>query len=378
MKIALVHDYLNEFGGAERVLLALSEIYPQAPIYTIYARKSSKAYQEFKDKKIVESWFACLPFSDKLISPLRFLVPFIWGTFDFKDFDLVITSASWGITKGMRNAKLEICYLHTPPRYLYGYETSRNWQNKWYGGLVKIYALIVNHFLRIYDFKKAQTVDYFIVNSQNVGQRVEKFYRRKDYQVIYPPVEIKKFLKIKEKILKAKVEIQKNDYYLTGGRMTAAKNFDLIIKACQKAEVVLKIFGTGVEEKNLKKLAGKNVHFLGSISDQELTRHYQGAKAFILAQKDEDFGITSVEAAAAGTPVVAYRGGGYLESITEGKTGVFFDELTVESLTKVIKRFNQMKWDKRVLQNHAKKFSNERFKIEIKDFVKKHARITRS
>jgi len=373
MKVALVHDYLNEFGGAERVLLALSEIYPKAPIYTIYAKKSSRAYQQFKNKEIIESWFSRLPFPDKLISPFRFLIPLVWRSFSFKKYDIVITSASWAVTKGFKKGTKtkEFCYLHTPPRYLYGYETSRHWQEKWYGGLVKTYALVVNHFMRIYDFNQAQKVDYFMVNSQNVGRRAEKFYRR-DYKVIYPPVNIQKFLSTKTIAIDG-------SYFLAGGRLTAAKNFDLIIKACRKTNASLKIFGTGVEERFLRKLAKGKVEFLGSVTDEQLASYYKNAKGFILAQKDEDFGITPIEAAAAGTPVIAYQGGGYLETVVVGKTGIFFNELTVDSLAKAIRRFSkqslplrgQMKWNKKTLQSHAKKFSKERFKKEMESFISK-------
>jgi len=369
-KVALVHDYLNEFGGAERVLLALSEIYPKAPIYTIYAKNNSAAWEHFKDKKIVESWFSHLPYSYKLISPLRFLIPFIWKRFDFSGYDVVITSASWAVTKGMKNAKKEICYLHTPPRYLYGYDTSRNWQNKWFSGLVRTYALVVNHFMRMYDYNQAQKVDHLIVNSKNIGKRVEKFYRRDDYKVIYPPVNTYQFRQ------RPVYQLSDTNYYLTGGRMVAAKNFDLIIKACQKEGVSLKLYGSGIEENKLKKLNGENVEFLGKISDSELINYYRGAKAFIVAQKDEDFGITPIEAAAAGTPTIAYRGGGYLESVVNGKTGIFFDELTVDSLTKAIKKFEKLSFKKSDLTNHAKKFSEERFKKEVVQFVNKYAGAT--
>jgi glycosyltransferase involved in cell wall biosynthesis len=365
-KIALVHDYLNEFGGAERVLLAISDLYPDAPIYTIYSKKSSPAYKHFKNKKIIESWFSYLPFADKLISPLRFLIPFIWNNFDFSDYDLVITSASWAVTKGMqmgkRPARLgrEICYLHTPPRYLYGYDTSRDWNNKWFSGAVKFYTLIVNHFMRVYDFNHAQKPDLIIVNSKNVGVRVEKFYRRKDYIVIHPPIDINKF-KIKK--------TAKQDYFLTGGRLVAAKNFDLIIKACQASKVKLKIFGTGVESANLKKLANSNTQFLGNVSEEQLAELYQGARAFIVAQRDEDFGITPIEAAAADTPTIAYKGGGYLETVIDKKTGIFFDELTVESLTKTIKQFEKLKFNQKTLQNHAQKFDLKNFQKSFQKAV---------
>ena len=163
MKAAIVHDYIKEFGGAERVLEALCEIYPDAAIYTAFVDKNSSAYSHFKNKKIVSSWFNLLPFAGKLASPLRFLTPFIWGSFNFKDFDVVISSASWFITKGFKrsNSKfIEICYCHTPPRWLYGYTTSVNFQKF---AIVRAYAAIVGHFLRLYDFKRAQKVNFFII-----------------------------------------------------------------------------------------------------------------------------------------------------------------------------------------------------------------------
>jgi len=368
MKIALVHDYLNEFGGAERVLLTLSEMYPKAPIYTIYKKNNSSAGKAFKDKKVVESWFGELPIPDKLISPLRFLIPLIWKSFDFSKYDLVITSAAWAVTKGMPGAKKEVCYLHTPPRYLWGYDTSRNWQNKWFSGLIKIYAIFVNHFMRNYDFTQAQKVDFFIANSKNVGKRIEKFYRRKDHKVVYPPINIPK----NTNYLSAQSdELLATNYYLTGGRLVASKNFDLIIKASKKANAKLKIFGTGVEENNLKKIAKNNIEFLGRVSDKELASLYVNAKAFIVAQKDEDFGMTPVEAASYGTPTIAYRAEGYLESVVDGKTGIFFDELTPESLSSAIKRIEDKKWNKTTIKNHAKKFSRERFEREIRQIVAK-------
>ena len=195
MKIALVHDYLNQFGGAEKVLEALCEIWPEAPIYTIYSKMGKKGKMgkmgRIGEAKIIESWFGKLPFCDKLISPLRFLIPLIWGSFNFDEYDLVISSASWAVSKGfaLRQAQgkvKEICYCHTPPRYLYGYETSRNWKKHWY---IRVYATIVNHFMRMYDYNQAQKVTFFIANSREVQARIKKFYRRESV-VINPPVEI--------------------------------------------------------------------------------------------------------------------------------------------------------------------------------------------
>ncbi len=369
MKIALVHDYLNEFGGAERVMFALSRIYPKAPIYTIYYKKDSLCGKIFRNKKIIESWFSYLPFPEKLISPLRFLVPLIWSRFDFSDYDLVITSASWAVTKGMKNAKCEICYLHTPPRYLWGYDTSRNWEGFWLAGAVKIYAFIVNHFMRMYDFSQAQKVAFFIANSKNVAKRIEKFYKAKNYKVVYPPIKIFK----KDKRLSSRIG-KNNEYFLTGGRMVRTKNFDLIIKAAEIAKVNLKVFGSGVEEDRLKKNAGKNVEFLGRVSDKELAVLYANSKAFIVAQKDEDFGMTPLEAASFGVPTIAYRKEGYLESVVEEKTGLFFDNLSAKSIASVIKKSKKIKWNKDLIKSHAKKFSEVRFRKEIRSIIREVCR----
>jgi len=365
MKIALVHDYLNEFGGAERVLLALSEIYPQAPIYTAFYKKGSPAWERFKDKKIKVSWAHYIPFFSKYLhSPLRFLAHFIWWSFDFSKFDVVIGSAGWYITKGFRKGQktIEICYCHTPPRWLYGYKTSIEFQKYW---PVRIYAAIVGHFMRMYDFNSAQKVDYFIANSKNVAERIKKFYRR-DSTVIYPPVELPEIPKVK-----------KGNYYLVISRIVGGKGLDLAVKAAIKLGLQLKIAGKPagyyMEYKKLEKLSRKNVEFLGYVSDKQLTRLYAGAKAFLALSEDEDFGITPVEAQLAGTPVVAFRGGGYVESVVDGKTGIFFDEPTVESLAAAIKKFEKTRINSQDCIAQAKKFSKSRFKTEIVDFVNKHA-----
>lgn len=367
MKIALVHDYLIDYGGAERVLSTLHEIYPDAPIYVSIYRKNNlgKFAKEFEGIKIIQSWFGYLPFADKIVSPLRFLLPLIWNSFDFSRFDLIITSASWAVTKGLAKGKTkEICYLHSPPRYLYGYDTSRNWKGKWFSKFVDIFALVVNHFMRMYDFRKAQKVDFFIANSKNTGTRIEKFYKRFDYKVIYPPVDVLE-------IINFQTEIEDSNYYLTGGRFVASKNFDLIIKACIKAKVKLKIFGSGIEERNLKSLQDNSIEFLGRVDDQKLVSLYRNAKAFIVAQVDEDFGITPIEAAAAGCPTIAYRGGGYLETVIDGKTGVLFNDLSVESISQAVKRLERIKIDPEDFIKQAKKFSKERFKKQITAFTKK-------
>lgn len=367
MKVALVHDQISEYGGAERVLETLSEMYPDAPIYTAFYKKDSLAWKRFKNKKIIPSWAHYIPFfSTKLHSPLRFLAPWIWGSFDFSKYDVVITSASWYITKGVTLSRkpVEICYCHTPPRWLYGYRTSVEWQRFW---PIKLYGTIVGHFMRMYDYSASQKVDYFIANSEEVKARIKKFYSR-DAEVIYPPVSLSQ---------KSKVESQnsRRDYYFIVSRIVGAKGLDLAVETALKLGIKLKIAGAPAgyytEHNKLREMAKGKVEFLGHVSDEELVELYSGAKAFFALAKDEDFGITPVEAMACGTPVIAYHGGGYKETVVDGKTGIFFHELSVSSLVDAVKKFERLTIRQEDCRKQAEKFSKERFKREIAAFVQK-------
>ncbi len=388
MKVALVHDYIKEYGGAERVLEALCEIYPDAPIYTAFYKKGSVAYEHFKNRRIIASWAQYFPFFAKLASPLRFLTPLIWGSFNFKDYDLVISSASWYITKGfgqgpktpnsksqIQNKPIEICYCHTPPRWLYGYTTSVNFQKH---KIVRVYARVVGHFLRLYDYERAQKVNYFIANSKEVAGRIKKFYGR-DSTVIYPPVSLP------HADSKSRIANSKNrDYFFIVSRIVGAKGLDLAVDAALKADFKLKIAGSPAgyyfeHEKLVNKAGSKsNIEFLGQVSDEELAFLYSGAKAFLALSKDEDFGITPVEAMLFGTPVIAFNGGGYKETVVEGKTGVLFDDYSVKGLIEAIKKFDKLSIKDVDCTSQAENFSKEKFKREIKEFVEKNARIAGS
>lgn len=382
MRVALVHDQLNEFGGAERVLLALSEMFPEAPIYTAYYKKNSPAYQQFKKRKIIASWAQKIPFFDKLASPLRFLAPLIWESFDFRGLDLIISSASWYITKGLIIPvnTLHVSYIHTPPRYLYGYETSIDFKKNFF---TRLYANLVNPFLRKYDFLSAQRPDVLIANSENTRKRIKKFYHR-DATVIYPPVELPI---LKRSDLSERSDLNRPEsrqYFLIVSRLVGGKGIQMAVEACTELNLPLKVVGRAAgwsrEYQHLKSISKSNIEFVGSASDPELVKLYSGAKAFLALARDEDFGITPVEAMLCGTPVIAYRGGGYLETVIDGKTGIFFDEYNVESLKKVLSviaspsasrgrgnLFNSAK-----IQKHASKFSKERFEKEIKSLINKN------
>lgn len=379
MKVALVHDYIKEYGGAERVLEALHEIYPDAPVFTaVYLPEFLGPHRErFNNWNIKTSLAQVLPFKDKLISPLRIIAPILFKSFDFSNFDVVIVSATGAYTSNNLKFKIsnlkfkkpvQICYCHTPPRYLYGYATARKWKNNW---IFRILGELANHFLRLIDFKSAQNVDFFIANSRNVAERIKKFYK-KDSKVIYPPVEIG----IRNKNHSSKF-IVPNSYFLAGGRIARPKHIDLIIEACIEINAPLKIFGRGFagydselriknSESRIKK---SRIEFLGEVSDGKKLELMKNAKAFIIAAEDEDFGITPVEAMSMGTPVIAFKSGGVLESVVEGKTGLFFNELTVKSLRKAIKQFEKTKFNSDNIIKHAQKFSKENFKEKISTFV---------
>ena len=394
MKIALVHDFLREYGGAERVLEAIHEMWPEAPLYTSFVDWGSLGDQgyRFKNWDIRTSWVQHHWFIKKFISPLRFLAPKIWGSFDLSDYDVVISSSGWFMCRGValnlslrakrsnlsdqgiaaspaaprndiKNRSLHICYIHHPPRNLYGYATGSDLQKYW---PVRFYAAIINFFLRHYDFETAQKVDYFIANSEETARRVQKFYRR-EAAVIYPPINSPQ-PPLKLRGGKGGVTSERS-YFLSVGRLTYSKRVDLAIGACNKLKLPLKIVGTGKEEAFLKSIAGPSVEFLGSVSDEELAGLYAGAKALIFCALDEDFGMVPVEAMAHGTPVIALAQGGIVETVMDGKTGILFYEPTVASLIKAIRKLKGDWGDRCRVQ--AEKFGKERFKKELRKFVKK-------
>ena len=379
MKVAIVHDYIKEYGGAERVLEALHEVFPDAPVYTtVYLPEFLGPHREgFENPPdgeakwdIKTSFLQFSPFKSKLISPIRLVAPFVFKSFNFSKFDVVIVSATGAYSpnniskkrQGTSNKLIQICYSHTPPRYLYGFATAREWKNNL---IFRVFGELANHFLRLVDFKSAQNVDYFIANSQNVAGRIKKFYR-KDSTVIYPPATLSLARRAGPP-----VNHESRKYYLAGGRLARPKHIDLIVETFSKLNLPLKIFGRGFAgyELELKQKAKSKIKFLGEVTDEEKLKLMKNAKAFIFASEDEDFGITPVEAMSMGTPVIAYRSGGVLETVVDEKTGLFFDELSINSLSEVLKRFNKMKFNPQELIKYAQKFSKDRFKKEIKSFV---------
>jgi glycosyltransferase involved in cell wall biosynthesis len=368
MKIALIHDYLREYGGAERVLDTLHEIYPDAPLYTSFVdfRALGTHAERFKTWDIRTSWVQHNWFVKKFHSPLRFLAPKIWSSLDLSGFDVVLSSSGWFMCRGVTVEKpaVHICYIHHPPRNLYGYATGSTIQKY---QLVRMYAALINHNLRKYDYETAQKVDYFIANSKETARRVAKFYRR-DSTVIYPPIELPKNVKV----------AGKREYYLSVGRLSWAKRVDVIIHACNTLQLPLKIVGSGKEEMALRKIAGPTIEFVGSVSDSELATMYASAKALIFCALDEDFGMVPVEAMGHGTPVIGLNQGGVRETVVDGKTGILFEKPETAAIEDAIKKFENGLGKKgtdtaKQCVSHAQKFSKERFKREITEFVEKHS-----
>ncbi|MCA9372190.1 glycosyltransferase [Candidatus Woesebacteria bacterium] len=365
MKIALVHDQLQEFGGAERVLVALKKIYPQADVYTSFynPRGLGEHNKHFEGWHIHESWASRIPFFGKLYSPLRFLAPWIWESFDFSAYDVVMSSSGWYMSKGIitKPDTQHICYLHHQPRYLYHYPTAVEWQKYL---PVNIYAHIINHGLRMWDFESSQRVDFFIANSEETKSRIKKFYRR-DAHVIYPPVAIPATIS---------ESAENKNYFVTTARLARAKHIDLLIKAANKKKFSLKIIGRGRDEEYLRSIAGPTVEFLSYVEDKAFANIYQQAKAFLFAAEEEEFGIAPVEAMGYGLPVVAYASGGLKETVKHKKNGYLFNALTVDALLEQIAALDNLSKQKyHEMQQAARKeaecYSFAVFEKHIKQFV---------
>lgn len=357
MKVAIVHDFLNQYGGAERVVEAFKDVFPDAPVYTSIF-EPHKLSERMREWEVITPKTDVFPFFNRLSKYYTFLLPLMFENFHLQEYDVILSSTAH-FAKGVltRPDQMHICYCHTPPRFLYHYETEINRRKKI---LYKPILLFLDHYLRVWDYLAAQRVNYFITNSINTKKRIGKFYRR-DAVVIYPPVSLDK---------KRMEDIRKNkgEYLLIVSRLAAYKRIDLAIEACNKLNKKLIIVGTGKEEKRLSAIAGESIEFKGEVPDDVLAEYYYNCQGVIFPGED-DFGIVPIEAMFFGKPVIAYKKGGVLESIIPGKTGEFFEEQTVESLASVLEKFNYQKYNTGECLKQAEKFSKQRFQKEIKSFV---------
>lgn len=355
MKIALVHDYLAQDGGAERVLRAFHELWPEAPIFVLFANPG--AVEGFADADIRESFIRWLPFGRTKFQWYLPLMPLATERHNLHEFDVVLSSTS-AFAKGVltRPDTVHISYCHTPTRYLWT-DTHEYIADLPYNPFVKALLPRLIHRLRMWDQMSVDRVDHFIANSGTVHARIQKYYRR-DSDIIYPPVAFEQF-SIAEKV---------GDYFVTGGRLVPYKKFDLLIKVFNRLGWKLKIYGSGPALADLQKMAKPNIEFVGRVTDAEKAVLLRGAKAFLHPQV-EDFGITPLEAMACGRPVIAYGVGGATETVIPGKTGVLFHDQSWETVYQVLQEFDAEAWDSQAIRDWAERFSTERFKTRIKQYI---------
>lgn len=355
MKIALVHDFFTQWGGGERVLKYFSEIWPEAPIYLI--AQDEKLVAEFlPDKKVISSFLQKYPGMPKSFKYYLALMPRAIESFDFSDFDLILSDSS-AYSKGaiIKKPGRHVCYLHTPTRYLTSDKEEYLKNAPIPLPLIgrPIVKQITNNLTR-WDLQASRRPDYLIANSNYIAQRTLTYYQRTPDEVIFPPVDTDFFIPAQ------KIE----DYWLLIARAEPYKRTDLAILAANKLGLKLKVVGGGTKLEELKKISGKTVEFLGRVSDHELVALYGKSIGFIFPPK-EDAGMTPLEAMSTGRPVLAFGQGGALESIVPGVTGDFFHQQTVDSLVKAIKKFRPENFNPEVIRLHAKKFDKKIFKDKI-------------
>lgn len=355
MKLALVHDYLIQDGGAERVLRAFAEIWPEAPLYVLFHDR--KRWPEFRGREVRTSVLQKMPGAIRYYRWTLPLMPAATEHHDLGEFDVVLSSAS-AFAKGVvtRPDALHICYCHTPTRYLWT-DTHSYLKDLRTNRFIKFMLPFVLTSLRMWDRTSAVRVDKFIANSQTVASRIKKYYERTS-DVIHPPVDCSKFY----------ISNPVGNYFLAGGRLVAYKRFDLAIQVFNRLGLPLIIFGRGPYEDRLRAMAKKNVQFVGHIPDEEKAKLLSRCIAFIHPQL-EDFGLLPLESMASGRPVIAFGRGGAFESVVEGKTGKFFHEQTWEALLDTVINFKPEQYEAREIRAWSEQFDLARFKGRVKEYV---------
>lgn len=362
-RVALVHDFLTSFGGAERVLQSLRKLYPEAPVFTLLSDVAVVSRLGIPEDLVRASWLRHFPVF--LRKRPRLLLPFFAvavESYDLRDYDLVISSSgAWSKGIVTRLHTRHIAYLHSPMRFAWD-EHASYLKNLGLSKPFRILGRLMLTYLRVWDFGAADRPDVLLANSDYTKRRIAKYYR-KESRVVYPPVLFPG----------VSAPVPKGDYFLVVSRLTRSKKIDMAVEAMNKLGLSLKVAGIGPEEASLRKMAGKKVEFLGKVSDEELVHLYQGARALIIPS-EEDFGLVAVEALSAGTPVIAYGSGGVCEIVEDGQTGLFFLSDMPEILAEAIKRFleKEVDFDALALRQAAERFTEERFLREMRQLIGEH------
>lgn len=358
MKAAIVHDYLNQYGGAERVLEAFHELFPGAPVFTIvYDRK---ALPQFRDWDIRPSFVQKMPFAKSRYRNFAFLFPKAARSFNLKGFDLVISSThAWGKGIDLDRGACHICYCLTPMRYIWDLHEDYL-KHEHINPVIRAFLPLLAGRMRRWDVATSQTVKYYIAISETVARRIKDYYKR-DSIIIYPPCDTDFFRPTASPV--------DEGYYLTVSRLKAYKRIDILIEAFNILNLPLKIVGAGAELSRLKRMTNENIEFVGHVEDERLVTLYQNCKAFVFAGH-EDFGLTMAEAQACGKPVIAYAKGGAQEIVIERKTGLFFYEQAPEALLAAVKEFRGLKFDYNFIREQSLRFKKETFKGKMRQFIK--------
>ncbi len=367
LRVALVHDFLIQYGGAERVLEAMSEMFPEAPVYTLLYDKE-KMRGKFADRNIRTSFLQKFPkFLQKRYKYLLPLMPVAPETFDLRDFDLVISSSgAWSKGIVTRLNTIHVGYIHSPMRFIWDANEEYLREQK-RGRILNFFSRLFSSYLRVWDYEAAQRPDYLIANSRYTQTRISKYYQRES-AVIYPPIESNQ----RPSSAEDGPRPDKKGYFLIVSRLSPYKKINVAVEAFNKLGLPLVVIGEGPQEKYLHKIAADNVRILGWQSDEKVREYFAGARAFIFPAVD-DFGIAPVESMSFGVPVVAIRKGGALETVEEGRSGEFFDAATPEVIADGVRRMieNEKNYDRRDIINRARKFSKERFLREFREFINK-------
>lgn len=355
MKIALVHDYLTQDGGAERVLLAFHELFPQAPIYTLF-HDPERTNEGFANATILPSKLNRIPLAPKHYQWYLPFMPHAVDMIDLREYDVVLSNSSTFAKGAIASTHgVHLSYCHTPTRFLWE-ERADYIDDLPHAFFLKAAVRPMMHQLRVWDTLAAARPDYLFTNSRVSQARIKRYYRR-DAQIIHPPVDVDTFSIGKT-----------SEFWLAGGRLVPYKRFDLIVQACTKLGVPLVIFGDGPEFSRLRKMAGKHIRFTGRISDEEKRALYANSIGFLHPQL-EDFGITPIEAMASGKPVIAYGRGGAKETMIDGVTGRFITHQRWQDLAEAIRTFDASRYNAAAIRAHAETFSKPRFMQDMRHAI---------
>lgn len=359
VKVAIVHDYLTQAGGAERVAATLHRLFPESLLYTsVYDPKSTLAY--FDNVTVATSFLQRWPLSSQRMHKFALpLYPTAFEHFDLSAYDLVVSSSS-SFAKGVITPPhtCHVCYCHTPARFAWRQHEYLSQSRR--GRVMSLLLRNMLGRLRSWDIESAQRPDYYVANSYNVAQRIRKYYRRDVAAVIPPPIDTALYAPV------APSEV--GNHFLIVSRLVGYKRIDLAVHACNQLQIPLRIVGTGPDLAGLKRIAGPTIQFLGRLSDGEVAREFSRCKALIFPG-EEDFGMTPLECMASGRPVVAFAAGGALETVVDGETGILFQAQTPECLAAALQSVSAREWAPDALQEYAAQFGVDVFESRIMRFL---------